>query len=82
MVNVHIDEIINLTSVKGSNYGHFLEFYKKVSKNLVALQTLGKSDRQHGFVMPGLRLTSCCRLIKPEWRELGELGGSVHGITY
>ena len=61
MVKAHIDEIINLTSVKGSNYGHFQEFYKKVSKNIVALQTLGESDRLHGFVMPGLRLTSCCR---------------------
>ena len=40
VVNAHMDEIINLTPVRGSNYSKVQEFYEKLSKNFDALQTL------------------------------------------
>ena len=40
VVNAHMEEIINLFLVKGSNYFRVQEFYKKLSRNYDALQTL------------------------------------------
>ena len=39
-MNAHMEEIINLFPVKGSNYFRVQEFYEKLSKNYDALQTL------------------------------------------
>ena len=49
-----MDEIINLTPVRGSNYSKVQEFYKKLSKNFDALQTLEEGEKLHGFVMATL----------------------------
>ena len=54
VVNAHMDEIINLTPVRGSNYSKVQEFYEKLSKNFDALQTLGEGEKLHGFVMATL----------------------------
>ena len=51
VVNAHMDEIINLTPVRGSNYSKVQEFYKKLSKNFDALLTLEEGDKLHGFVL-------------------------------
>ena len=51
VISAHMDEIINLVPVKGSNYDKVQEFYEKLSKNFDALQTLGEGDKLHGFVM-------------------------------
>lgn len=51
VVNAHMDEIINLTPVRGSNYSKVQEFYEKLSKNFDALQTLEEGEK--------LRLTNC-----------------------
>ena len=42
VVNAHMDEVINLTPVRGSNYSKVQEFYEKLSKNFDALLTLDK----------------------------------------
>ena len=39
-MNAHMEEIINLFPVKGSNYFRVQEFYEKLSKNYDAFQTL------------------------------------------
>ena len=44
VVNAHMDEIINLTPVKGNSYDKVRDFYERSSKNLDALQTLGEKD--------------------------------------
>ena len=54
VVNAHMDEIINLTPVRGSNYSKVQEFYEKLSKNFDALQTLGEDEKLIGFVMATL----------------------------
>ena len=54
VVNAHMDEIINLTPVRGSNYSKVQEFYEKLSKNFDALQTLGEGEKLNGFVMATL----------------------------
>ena len=54
VVNAHMDEIINLTPVRGSNYSKVQEFYEKLSKNFDALQTLEEGEKLHGFVMATL----------------------------
>ena len=41
VVNAHMDEIINLTPVKGNIYDKVRDFYERLSKNFDALQTLG-----------------------------------------
>ena len=40
VMNAHMEEIINLFLVKGSNYFRVQEFYEKLSRNYDALQTL------------------------------------------
>ena len=40
VMNAHMEEIINLFPVKGSNYFRVQEFYEKLSRNYDALQTL------------------------------------------
>jgi hypothetical protein len=51
VVNAHIDEVINLPTVRGSSYEKILAFYERLSKNYDALQTLGEHDKLDGFVM-------------------------------
>ena len=55
VVNAHMDEIINLTPVRGSNYSKIQQFYEKLSKNFDALQTLEEGEKLHGFVMAKLK---------------------------
>lgn len=54
VINAHLDEIINLPTIKGSNYDKIQEFYDKLSNNFDALQTLGQGDKLQGFVMTTL----------------------------
>ena len=54
VVNVHMDEIINLTPVRGSNYNKVQEFYEKFSKNFDTFQTLEEGEKLHRFVMATL----------------------------
>ena len=51
VVNAHIDEVVNLVTVKGSSYKRILGFYESLSKNYDALQTLGRHKKLDGFVM-------------------------------
>ena len=46
-----MDEIINLTPVRGSNYSKVQEFYEKLSKNFDALLTLEEGEKLHSFVL-------------------------------
>ena len=39
VMNAHMEEIINLFLVEGSNYFRVQEFYEKLSRNYDALQT-------------------------------------------
>ena len=55
VVNDHMNEIINLTPVKGNSYDKVRDFYETLSKNLDALQTLGEEDMLRGFVMTTLK---------------------------
>ena len=50
-----MDEIINLTPVKGNSFEKVREFYEVLSKNYDALQTLGEADMLRGFVMTTLK---------------------------
>ena len=42
VVNDHMNEIINLTPVKGNSYDKVRDVYETLSKNFDALQTLGE----------------------------------------
>ena len=53
--NAHMDEIINLTPVKGNSFEKVREFYEVLSKNYDALQTLGEADMLRGLVMTTLK---------------------------
>ena len=53
-MNAHMEEIINLFPVKGSNYFRVQEFYEKLSRNYNALQTLEEGQKLQGFVMTTL----------------------------
>jgi len=54
VVNSHLEEIMNLPIVKGSNYLKVQEFDETVSRNHDALLTLGEADILRGFVMSTL----------------------------
>jgi len=51
VINAHMDKIINLPLVKGTNYFKIQEFYERLSKNYDALQTLEEAEKLQGFVM-------------------------------
>lgn len=51
VVNAHMEKIINLPVVKGSNYSKIQEFYEKISKNYDALLTMGEASVLQGFVI-------------------------------
>ena len=51
VVNAHIDEVVNLVTVKGSSYERISVFYESLIKNYDALQTLGEHEKLDGFVM-------------------------------
>ena len=55
VVNAHMDEIINLPVIKGTNYDRVKEFYESLSKNHDALQTLGEAEMLRGFVMTTIK---------------------------
>ena len=44
-MNAHMEEIINLFLVKGSNYFRVQEFYEKLSRNYNALPTLKEGQK-------------------------------------
>jgi hypothetical protein len=50
-VNAHIDEVVNLPTVRGCSYEKILAFYECLTKNYDALQTLGEYEKLDGFVM-------------------------------
>ena len=54
VVQTHMDEIINLQPVKGTNFEKVQEFYDKLSRNYDALDTLGQADMLKGLVMTTL----------------------------
>ncbi|XP_067041060.1 troponin I-like [Acropora muricata] len=51
VINAHVNEIVHLPVVRGTNYAKIQEFYEKVSKNFDALLTLGEAEMLRGFVM-------------------------------
>ena len=51
VINAHLDEIINLPTIRGTNHHRIQEFYDKLSNNFDALQTLGEGDKLQGFMM-------------------------------
>ena len=51
VANAYVSEIINLPTVKGTNYDRVSEFYEKLNKCHDALQTLQKKDTISGLVM-------------------------------
>eukprot|EP00795_Rhopilema_esculentum_P015931 gene15931-biopygen5314 len=54
VINTHIDEIVNLPTIKGVNYEKIQEFYDKLTKNYDALLTLDEENMLRGFVMTTL----------------------------
>ena len=54
VVNAHIEEIIGLPVVKGTNYAKVQEFHEKLSKSFDALQTLGEDGPLRAFAMTTL----------------------------
>ena len=53
-MNAHVEEIVTLPVIKGSNYLKIQEFYESVSRNYDALLTMGETDMLRGFVMSTL----------------------------
>lgn len=78
VINAHVNEIVNLPVVRGTNYTKIQEFYEKVSKNFDSLLTLREAEMLCVFVMTTLNKLPH---VKPDLvrTELGELG---HGSFY
>lgn len=54
VVSAHVQEIVNLPSVKGTHFLRIQEFYEILSKNYDALVTMGEVDMLRGFVISTL----------------------------
>eukprot|EP00794_Sanderia_malayensis_P002861 gene2861-3307_t len=54
VINTHIEEIVNLPAIRGSNFTKIQEFYESLTKNNDALLTLGEEEMLRGFVMTTL----------------------------
>ena len=70
-MNAHMEEIINLFPVKGSNYFRVQEFYEKLSRNYNALQTLEEGQKLQRFVMTTLHKFS---QVKPDLVRVAKVG--------
>lgn len=55
VVNAHMDEIINLTAVKGNSFDKVRDFYERLSENYDTLQPLGEADMLRRFLMTTLK---------------------------
>ena len=62
VVNAHVEEIVNLAVIKGSNYLKIQEFYESVSRNYDALLMMGEADMLRGFLMSTLNKIPQVRL--------------------
>ena len=51
VVSAHVQEIINLPSVKGTHFLRIQEFYKSHNRNYDALVTMGEAEMLRGFVI-------------------------------
>ena len=54
VVSAHVQEIVNLSSVKGTHFLRIQEFYENLSKNYDALVTMGEAGMLRGFVISTL----------------------------
>ena len=54
VVSAHLQEIVNLPSVRGTHFLRIQEFYESLSKNYDALVTMGEADMLRGFVISTL----------------------------
>lgn len=54
VVSAHVQEIVNLSSVKGTHFLRIQEFYESLSKNYDALVTMGEAGMLRGFVISTL----------------------------
>ena len=70
-MNAHMEEIISLFPVKGSNYFRVQEFYEKLSRNYNALQTLEEGQKLQRFVMTTLNKFS---QVKPDLVRVAKVG--------
>ena len=75
VIAAHVDQIINLPTVKGSMYNKVHEFYESLSKSHDALQTLGEWNMLKGLVLPTLNKLPSIKadLVRTdeEWEEWG-----------
>ena len=60
VINTHIDEIINLPTVRGTNYEKDLDFYNRLTKNCDALLTLEENNMLKDFCDDNIKeITQC-----------------------
>lgn len=75
VVNAHVQEIMNLQTVYGSNPVKIYQFYEKVLRHVQALETMGKLNNINGYVratidrLPGIR--SDLVRLDDNWQEWG-----------
>ena len=78
VVNAHMDGIINLTPVKGSNYSKVQEFFEKLSKNFDALQTLEEGDKLQRALQASLQSRGW-KLVEEKHTGILKCEGRVKG---
>ena len=75
VVNAHVQEIMNLQTVYGSNPVKIYQFYEKLLRHVEALETMGKLNNINGYVratidrLPGIR--SDLVRLDDNWQEWG-----------
>ena len=75
VINAHVEEIIGLPAVKGTNYAKIHEFYEKLSKSFDALQSLGEDGLLKAITMTVLNKLPSVKpdlvRIDDKWEDWG-----------
>ena len=75
VIAAHVDQIINLPTVRATGYNKVYDFYESLSKSFDALQTLGEGSMLKGLVLPTLNKLRNIKadLVRTdeEWEECG-----------
>ena len=69
VINAHMEEIIKLPVVRGSNYARIQEFHDHLARNFDALKTLGEDAMLRGLVVSTLNKPP---MVKPDLVRLDE----------
>ena len=72
VINTHVDEILSLAAIRGTNFEKVQEFYHKLTRSYDALLTLGEKAMLKGFMMITLNKLPLLPQVKSDLVRMDE----------